>query len=76
MTDPGELAEYFGFTESEVTTLCEKYQMNFEEAKAWYDGYDLIAHRQSGDEHYSMWWRQCCGTNSGLIGTKLKPTKP
>lgn len=55
MTDPGELAEYFGFTESEVTTLCEKYQMNFEEAKAWYDGYDLIAHRQAGDEHYSMY---------------------
>ena len=55
MTDPGELAEYFGFTESEVTTLCEKYQMNFEEAKAWYDGYDLIAHRQTGDEHYSMY---------------------
>ena len=55
MTDPGELAEYFGFTESEVSALCEKYQMNFEEAKAWYDGYELIAHRQSGDEHYSMY---------------------
>ena len=55
MTDPGELAEYFGFTEQEVAALCEKYQMNFEEAKVWYDGYDLIAHRQSGDEHYSMY---------------------
>ena len=55
MTDPGELAEYFGFTESEVSALCEKYQINFEEAKAWYDGYDLIAHRRSGDEHYSMY---------------------
>ena len=55
MTDPGELAEYFGFTEQEVAALCEKYQMNFEEAKAWYDGYDLIAHRQTGDEHYSMY---------------------
>ena len=55
MTDPGELAEYFGFTESEVSALCEKYQMSFEEAKAWYDGYDLIAHRRSGDEHYSMY---------------------
>ena len=55
MTDPGDLAEYFGFTEQEVAALCDKYQMNFEEARAWYDGYDLIAHRQSGDAHYSMY---------------------
>ena len=55
MTDPGELAEYFGFTEQEVAALCEKYQMSFEEAKAWYNGYDLIAHRQAGDEHFSMY---------------------
>ena len=39
MTDPGELAEYFGFTEREVFGICEKYGMNFEEAKVWYDGY-------------------------------------
>ena len=55
LTDPGDLAEYFGFTEQEVAALCDKYQMNFEEARAWYDGYDLIAHRQSGDVHYSMY---------------------
>ena len=29
MTDPGNLAEYFGFTEQEVYDLCEKYGMNF-----------------------------------------------
>ena len=55
MTDPGELAEYFGFTEQEVSVLCEKYEMSFEEAKTWYDGYQLIAHRQTGDEIYSMY---------------------
>ncbi len=55
MTDPGDLAEYFGFTEREVCALCEKYEMNFEEAKTWYDGYHLIAHRQNGDVHYSMY---------------------
>ena len=55
MTDPGELAEYFGFTEQEVSVLCEKYEMNFEDAKTWYDGYQLIAHRQTGDEYYSMY---------------------
>ncbi len=33
MTDPGELAEFFGFTEEEVKGLCEEYAMNFEEVK-------------------------------------------
>ena len=55
MTDPGDLAEYFGFTEQEISALCEKYEMSFEEAKTWYDGYQLIAHRQTGDEIYSMY---------------------
>ena len=55
MTDPGDLAGYFGFTEQEVSVLCETYGMNFEEAKTWYDGYHLIAHRQNGDEHYSIY---------------------
>lgn len=55
MTDPGDLAEYFGFTEKEVSGLCEKYDMSFEEAKIWYDGYQLIAHRQMGNDIYSMY---------------------
>ena len=29
--------------------------MSFDEAKQWYDGYDLIAHHQSGDRYYSMY---------------------
>lgn len=55
MTDPGELAEYFGFTQAEVSELCRRYQMDFDEAKMWYDGYDLIVHRKDGDEIYSMY---------------------
>ena len=55
MTDPGDLAKYFGFTEQEISALCEKYEMSFEEAKTWYDGYQLITHRQTGDEIYSMY---------------------
>ena len=55
MTDPGDLAEYFGFTEQEVIDLCKKYGMNFDDAKTWYDGYRLIVHRQNGDKHYSMY---------------------
>lgn len=37
------MTEFFGFTESEVKALCEKYKRNFEETKAWYDGYELVS---------------------------------
>lgn len=39
MTNPRELAPYVGFTEEEVRLLCEKYGRDFEQCKAWYDGY-------------------------------------
>ena len=55
MTDPGDLAEYFGFTGREVSGICEEYGMSFEEAKTWYDGYQLIVHQKNGDECYSMY---------------------
>lgn len=41
MIDPGPLASYVGFTESEVEKLCEQYGMNLEEVKSWYDGYSF-----------------------------------
>ncbi len=41
MTNPRHLAEYVGFTEEEVKKLCRQYNMNFEDAKRWYDGYRL-----------------------------------
>ncbi len=49
MTDSGDLAEYFGFTEIEVRELCARYEMSFEETKAWYDGYRLVTHTKDGD---------------------------
>lgn len=55
MTDPGSLAEFFGFTEDEVRALCAQYRMSFEEARAWYDGYELVTHSMRGDVHYSMY---------------------
>lgn len=39
MTEPKSLAKYIGFSEKNVIDLCEKYQMDFDEAKQWYDGY-------------------------------------
>ncbi|MBR3998064.1 MAG: AAA family ATPase [Clostridia bacterium] len=55
MAAPGDLAEYFGFTAEEVRVLCETYGMDFEEARAWYDGYDLVTHSVNGDTRYSMY---------------------
>ena len=49
MTEPGGLTPFFGFTEQEVAKLCESYQMSFEEAQAWYDGYRLYQH-EGGQE--------------------------
>ncbi len=34
-----ELAEFIGFTDEEVSALCEKYQINHTECKNWYQGY-------------------------------------
>lgn len=41
MVSPSKLAEYVGFTEAEVQDLCERYDMDFEECKRWYDGYSF-----------------------------------
>lgn len=41
MTNPREYAEFTGFTENEVKSLCKRYDMSFEETKRWYDGYEL-----------------------------------
>lgn len=39
MTNPGNLAAYFGFTSEEVEGLCQKHHMDFEDTSLWYDGY-------------------------------------
>lgn len=41
MIAPGALAEYIGFTDSEVRELCGRYNMNYEDVRKWYDGYFL-----------------------------------
>ena len=55
MTNPGSLSEYFGFTEQEVERLCDEYHMSFQEAKAWYDGYELISYSRERQICYSMY---------------------
>lgn len=39
MLTSSPITQYFGFTEEEVKDLCEKYDMDFETAKVWYNGY-------------------------------------
>lgn len=41
MANPGMMAPYVGFLEEEVQGLCQKYGMDFSEAKRWYDGYQF-----------------------------------
>ena len=35
----GPFAKYMGFIEDEVKALSQKYSVNFEEVRSWYDGY-------------------------------------
>ena len=44
MLNPGKLEDTFGFTEDEVKALCEKYNVDFKQAKMWYDGYHFRNH--------------------------------
>lgn len=55
MTDMGALAEYFGFTDDEVKKLCARYEMDFDEARAWYNGYKLVSHSRYGTKTYAMY---------------------
>lgn len=41
MVSPRNLAEYVGFTEKEVFSLCQEYHMDYNEIKHWYDGYSF-----------------------------------
>ena len=47
MANPRQLAGLFGFTEAEVRYLCDKYGMDYEDMKGWYDGYNFGAGLQS-----------------------------
>lgn len=41
MLKPGQIADYFGFTEEEVEELCKKHHIDYQETQKWYDGYLL-----------------------------------
>ena len=39
MLDSYPITQYYGFTEDEVKVLCERFDMDFETVRAWYNGY-------------------------------------
>lgn len=55
MTNPREMAEFFGFTEEEVKELCKEYNRSFEETQSWYDGYELVTMAGAEPKTYSMY---------------------
>ena len=44
MVRPHRFLEYFGFTETEVETLADEHNMDFDEVKKWYNGYFTDIH--------------------------------
>lgn len=41
MANQAQFAEYTGFTVEDVSELCRKYEMPFDEMALWYDGYKV-----------------------------------
>ncbi|MCD8254365.1 MAG: AAA family ATPase, partial [Oscillospiraceae bacterium] len=55
MIDSAEISDCFGFTDDEVAELCERYGMNLDTAKEWYDGYRLISEAGGIRKEYSIY---------------------
>lgn len=72
--NPGSFAEYVGFTEAEVKTICQQYDMDFDEAKKWYDGYSFDTVQSIYNPYsvmlamemkaYEPYWRQTSAADS------------
>ena len=41
MVEPMDMAHFFGFTKTEVHSLAEKYELDYDELEKWYDGYQI-----------------------------------
>ncbi len=68
MVKPAKFAQYVGFTEEEVRSLCDFYHMDFDMMEQWYDGYSFskIKHVYSPNsvmgairnEEFGSYWTQ------------------
>ena len=55
MTNPGESAPFFGFTDDEVRELCAEYDGDYDELRAWYDGYELSYVKNKKRQRYAIY---------------------
>ncbi len=69
MLNPDGLEEYFGFTQEEVDSLCDRFDMDKEEMRHWYNGYNYgnlsIYNPWSvvnavTDKRYDDYWNATC----------------
>ena len=75
----GKFSEYVGFTADEVRNLCEQYDVDYEECRHWYDGYELngfeIYNPESvvmciEDGHFEGYWSRT--SSYQVIAERLK----
>ena len=69
MLNPDGLEEYFGFTQEEVDSLCDKFDIDKEEMRHWYNGYhygNLSIYNPWSvvnaitDKRYDDYWNNTC----------------
>ena len=66
MMDSYPITEFYGFTEEEVKGLCDRFDMDFESTKSWYNGYLIDGMHMYNpnsvvqamiDRDYDSYWR-------------------
>ena len=74
MEHPDQMAQFVGFTEEETKNLCLRYGMDFDECRAWYDGYAFprVPHIYSPKRCCRLLWSTVV---SAVTGTRRKPTE-
>lgn len=73
MINSKQLTRFYGFTEDEVKELCERYEMDFESTRAWYNGYlingihmynpNSVTHAML-DHQFDSYWRNTSSFDS------------
>lgn len=77
MLNPSLLAQFVGFTEAEVRTICQNFGADYDQMQRWYDGYkfDTIGHVYSPNSvimallnhRFASYWTQTASYESLLL---------
>jgi len=46
MTNPRDMSQYVGFTETEVKELCQQFNMSFNDVQGCYNGYQFTTKKR------------------------------